>query len=112
MNPYRQVPEVDAQTAFEQWQRGEIAILDVREQDEWDLGHIDGSELIPMSQLQMRWREIDPDKKWVCVCRSGSRSLYASAALRQAGIDIANMEGGLLSWHALKFPMTMPGIVG
>ena len=49
--------------------------------------------------------------KWVCVCRSGSRSEYATALLRQAGLDIANMAGGMLDWQVNKLPITAPGIV-
>ncbi|HST06000.1 MAG TPA: rhodanese-like domain-containing protein [Chloroflexia bacterium] len=104
-------PEVDARTAYEQMQRGEVCMLDVREPEEWELGHIEGAESIPMSQLGVRWREIDATKRWVCVCLSGSRSDYASALLRQAGIAIANMEGGMLSWQANSLPISPPGIV-
>lgn len=111
MNPFQNIPQVDAKTTYEQWTNGEIAILDVREQDEWDLGHIDGVQLLPLGELQWRWKEIDKDKKWVCVCRSGSRSMYASAMLRQVGIDMSNMEGGMLDWQAQKLPITAPGIV-
>jgi rhodanese-related sulfurtransferase len=88
-----------------------VRLLDVREPSEWALGHIEGAALIPMSQLGRRWRELDASVKWVCVCRSGSRSEYASALLRQAGLDIANMTGGMLDWKENKLPITPPGIV-
>ncbi|MEP6774372.1 MAG: rhodanese-like domain-containing protein, partial [Chloroflexota bacterium] len=77
-----QVPEIDAKTAYEKFQSGEILLLDVREPSEWALGHIEGAALIPMGELGTRWRELDTNMKWVCVCRSGSRSEYASAMLR------------------------------
>ena len=111
MNPLDQVPQVDSQAAHDQWQNGEVALLDVREQSEWDLGHVDGVEFIPLGQLPWRWRELDPDKKWICVCRSGNRSNYAAAVLRQAGIEAANMSGGMLDWKARGLPVTPPGIV-
>ncbi len=111
MNPTNRVPEVDAKTTCEQFQRGEVHLLDVREPSEWALGHIEGAVLIPMSQLGTRWRELDASVKWVCVCRSGNRSEYASALLRQAGLDIANMTGGMLDWKENKLPITPPGVV-
>ncbi len=111
MNPLESVPQMDVQTTHDMWQVDEIALLDVREQSEWDLGHVDGISLIPLGQLPMRWRELDPDKKWVIVCRSGNRSNYAAALLRQAGLDAVNMWGGMLDWKAAGLPITPPGIV-
>jgi rhodanese-related sulfurtransferase len=64
-----------------------------------------------MGRLQLRWRELDPSRKLVVVCRSGSRSNYVAAMLRQVGIDAANLEGGMLSWQSEKLPITPPGIV-
>ena len=111
MNPTSRVPEVDVKSTYEQFQSGEVQLLDVREPSEWALGHIEGASLIPMSQLGSRWRELDASVKWVCVCRSGNRSEYASALLRQAGLDIANMKGGMLDWKENTLPITPPGIV-
>jgi rhodanese-related sulfurtransferase len=105
------VPQVDSRTAYERMQSGEAQLVDVREQDEWDLGHIDGITFIPLGQLPYRWRELDPDKRWICVCRSGNRSNYAAALLRQAGIDAANLEGGMLDWRVENLPITPPGLV-
>jgi rhodanese-related sulfurtransferase len=92
-------------------QKGEALLVDVREQDEWDRGHIEGIAFIPLSQLHLRWRELDSDKHWICVCRSGNRSNYAAAMLRQAGVDASNLAGGMLDWQAEKLPITPPGIV-
>ena len=105
------VPQVDAKTAQEELLSGEAQLVDVREQEEWDRGHIEGIEFIPMGQLPWRWRELDPDRKWIVVCRSGNRSHYAAAMLRQAGLDAANLAGGMLEWQANRLPITPPGIV-
>ena len=105
------VPQVDAQNAYDRWTKGEVRLVDVREPSEWHRGHVEGIEWIPMAQLPMRWRELDPESEWICVCRSGSRSNYAAAMLRQAGIDASNMAGGMLDWKARHLPMTSPGIV-
>lgn len=105
------VPQLDVRTVQEQWQNGEVSILDVREPSEWDLGHIENVQWIPMGDLDSRWQEIDPAKRWVCVCRRGNRSNYVALLLRRAGIDAANMKGGMLDWQARKLPITHPGIV-
>jgi rhodanese-related sulfurtransferase len=110
-NPFGGIPQLDSQTAHDAWQRGEVALVDVRERDEWNLGHIDGIEFIPLGHLPWRWRELDREKKWVCVCRSGQRSNYAAALLRQAGIDASNLAGGMLDWKSRGLPVTPPGIV-
>jgi rhodanese-related sulfurtransferase len=111
LNSLNSVPQVDAKTAYEQWQQRDVALLDVRERSEWDLGHIEGIEFIPLGQLPWRWRELNPSKKWICVCLSGARSNYAAALLRQAGIDASNLRGGMLDWKANNLPITPPGIV-
>ncbi|MEO8288362.1 MAG: rhodanese-like domain-containing protein [Chloroflexota bacterium] len=111
MDYFDNVPQIDPESTFEQWQKGDVTLIDVREQSEWDLGHIDGILFVPLGQLQWRWRELDKDKKWICVCRRGNRSNYAAALLREAGYDVANMSGGMLEWKALKLPITDPGIV-
>jgi rhodanese-related sulfurtransferase len=110
-DPLADVPQIDPTQAREMWERGEADLVDVREQHEWDLGHIDGIKFIPMGQLPWRWRELDPEKPLICVCRSGNRSNYAAAMLRQAGIEAANMSGGMLQWKAEGSPVTPPGIV-
>ncbi len=103
---------MDPGTAYEHWQRGEVDFLDVREPSEWALGHIEGALWIPLGQLAARRGELDGKKKLVCVCRSGHRSNYAAALLRQAGIDAVNMKGGMRGWKASALPITPPGIVG
>ncbi|HYP20595.1 MAG TPA: rhodanese-like domain-containing protein [Chloroflexia bacterium] len=110
-DPFAGVPQVDARSTREHFESGDVALLDVREPEEWDMGHVEGALWIPMGQLQLRWRELDPSRKLVVVCRSGSRSNYVAAMLRQVGIDAANLEGGMLSWQSEKLPITSPGIV-
>jgi rhodanese-related sulfurtransferase len=110
-NPFKDVPQLDVRTAFDRWKGGEAAMVDVREPSEWDQGHVDGIVWIPLDQLSRRWRELDPSKQWICVCRRGNRSNYAAAMLRQAGIDASNMAGGMLDWKSKGLPITPPGIV-
>jgi len=110
-NPFASVPEVDADTAYKQFTSGEVGILDVRDPYEWEEGHIEGVDWIPLDQLQMRWREVDPNRHWVCVCHVGVRSIYAAALLRQKGIEASSLVGGIADWQYRGLPVTAPGKV-
>jgi NADPH-dependent 2,4-dienoyl-CoA reductase/sulfur reductase-like enzyme/rhodanese-related sulfurtransferase len=72
-------------------------IVDVREQDEWDAGHIKGAVLIPLSQLRERLDEIPKDKPVYLHCRSGQRSYNAVLALQNRGWNnVYNLSGGFI----------------
>ena len=60
--------------AYAAWKAGEVTIVDVREQREYDTNHVDGMPLIPMSELMDRLDEIPTGKPLVMFCRSGNRS--------------------------------------
>ena len=71
-------------------------LLDVREPWEFELARIEGSNLIPLSELPERFTELDPAAETVVICHHGSRSAYATRALDQAGFrKVLNLEGGL-----------------
>jgi rhodanese-related sulfurtransferase len=81
-------------------------LLDVREAEEWDAGHIPGAVHIPLGELGARYREIAGDQPLYVICRSGSRSGYAAQALAQAGWDARNVADGMIGWHAAGRPLT------
>ena len=72
-------------------------VLDVRELDEWRLGHVEGSIHVPLGELPERVGSL-PTTPLICVCRSGSRSLVATRFLAGAGLDAVNLDEGLLAW--------------
>lgn len=83
------------------------ALIDVREPEEWNAGHIAGATLIPLGQLGARAHEVPTDRPVVLVCRSGRRSAFATDALRRAGYDQTfNMTGGMLAWEAAGLPVS------
>lgn len=102
-----QLPEtIDVATANSLRGRPDVVMLDVREQDEYDAGHIPGVKLIPLGQVGQRLAEIPRDTTVVVTCRSGNRSGQAAALLRQNGYtNIHNMEGGIVAWQAAGFPV-------
>jgi rhodanese-related sulfurtransferase len=78
------------------------ALLDVREPWEFELARIEGSELIPMSQLEGRFTELDPDAETVVICHHGIRSSYVAMALQRAGFgNVLNLEGGLDAYSSV-----------
>ncbi|MDY6893054.1 MAG: rhodanese-like domain-containing protein [Chloroflexota bacterium] len=74
-------------------------LLDVRQPEEYQEGHIPGAKLLPLGELDQRYRELDTTRKIITYCRSGRRSLGASVLLCGLGFEfIFNMEGGILNW--------------
>lgn len=84
----------------ERLKRGEaVTILDVRELDEWDSGHIPGAIHIPLGQISRALNELDPQKEAIVVCRSGNRSGMACDFLSSMGHKVVNMPGGMSAWQ-------------
>lgn len=72
-------------------------LLDVREHDEWHVGHAPGAVHVPLATLHPD--VVPPDAVVVAVCRSGARSGRAVAVLRRAGRRAHNLAGGMHAWH-------------
>jgi rhodanese-related sulfurtransferase len=91
--------DVSVQQGKEMIDSGEVFILDVRTQEEYDEGHIMGSTLIPVDELDSRLKELPRDKKILVYCSTGHRSLTASEKLENSGFtQIYNMKGGITEW--------------
>jgi rhodanese-related sulfurtransferase len=73
-------------------------LLDVRQPEEFQEGHISGAKLIPLGQLKQRMSELPQDREIVCICRSGNRSSSATRTLSEAGLQAVNLRGGMLAW--------------
>jgi rhodanese-related sulfurtransferase len=86
-------------------ERAAYHLLDVREDDEWQAGHIDGAQHIPLGQLGERLGELPAGKTIVAVCRSGSRSDAAVRGLRQTGRKAENLDGGVTAWSRAGLPL-------
>ena len=86
-------------------ERAAYHLLDVREDDEWQAGHIDGAQHIPLGQLGARLAEVPAGKTVVAVCRSGGRSAAAVRGLRQSGREAENLDGGVTAWARAGLPL-------
>ena len=95
---------VNVQTVADVKDQEGVIVLDVREQWEYDEGHIPGVVLIPMGEVANWLAEIPTDKEVIVTCRSGNRSGQITDFLRQQGYDnVHNMEGGILAWEAAGY---------
>jgi rhodanese-related sulfurtransferase len=83
-----------------------LVVLDVREDDEWEAGRLEGSVHIPLGELGERFTERPAGGQVLVVCRSGNRSAYATSYLVDQGIDAVNLAGGLAAWHGAGRPLT------
>lgn len=77
-------------------------VVDVREQDEWDIVRVQGAKLIPMNEVSARLGEIDWSKPVVFYCRSGARSGAMAMANASEERPIINLRGGVSSLHRAK----------
>ncbi|CAM4381140.1 rhodanese-like domain-containing protein [Paenibacillus tarimensis] len=93
-------PEITTTELAERLAKGEkLNLVDVRERDEWQEGHIAEARLIPMSELADRVDELKADEEPVIlICRSGGRSGKVCDYLHAQGIPVINVTGGMLSW--------------
>lgn len=84
-------------------------VLDVRENDEWVAGHVDGALHIPMSDFVGRFGElteaVEDGRRVHVMCRVGGRSAQVTQYLLQQGIDAVNIDGGMLAWDGAGRPM-------
>ena len=77
-----------------------IKILDVREVDEFEAGHIEGAENAPLSTLEEQYNQLEADKRYYVICQGGKRSERACQFLETKSFDVVNVKGGMNQWKA------------
>ena len=76
-----------------------IKVVDVREPDEYEIAHVEGVPLLPLSQIQQRFTELDPNQQYYLHCKAGVRSLKALHFLREQGFKyLKSVKGGIGAW--------------
>ena len=98
---------VDVTEAARAAASGEALLLDVREDDEWAAGRAPTAVHAAMSGL--RQDTVPRDRPVLVLCRVGGRSAAVAAALQQLGYDVANVDGGMLTWAAAGLPVVRDG---
>jgi sulfur-carrier protein adenylyltransferase/sulfurtransferase len=105
-----EISEIDATHARERIESGEPVVVDVREQDEWDEGHIPGAVHVPRGHLESRIERLAPDtsRPVVVYCSAGNRSAFAAKTLTDLGYeDVVSLAGGFTDWKRNGFPVQL-----
>jgi adenylyltransferase/sulfurtransferase len=109
-----EISEVDSSRARDLIDSGEPVVVDVREQDEWDEGHIPGSVHIPRGHLESRIERAapDPSQPVLLYCSAGNRSAFAAKTLEEMGYeDVVSLAGGFTDWKRNGYPIELqPGL--
>jgi glyoxylase-like metal-dependent hydrolase (beta-lactamase superfamily II)/rhodanese-related sulfurtransferase len=87
---------------------GELILLDVRERDAFEAGHIPGARLLPRGQLELRVNQelTDPTRRILAYCEFGRISTLATATLRQMGfLGAVALDGGMKAWREAGYPV-------
>jgi molybdopterin/thiamine biosynthesis adenylyltransferase/rhodanese-related sulfurtransferase len=105
-----QISEIDPSEVHGLLDEG-VALLDVRETEEWDAGHLPGATHIPRGYLESRVDGAIPDRdqRVVVYCASGTRSALAAKTLADLGYgDVASMTGGITLWKDRGYEVDQP----
>ena len=107
--PVERLQRLTVGELHDRWQqdRGGIQVLDVREQAEWDAGHIPDSVHRPYHDISKLPEQLDRDRPIAAICASGQRSAVAASLLRRLGADdvIHVVDGGVPRWEREGWPV-------
>lgn len=78
-------------------------VVDVREANEYEEGHVPGAILVPLSELEARADDVPAGEPVLVICRSGARSARACEYLAGLGRDVTNVAGGTMAWIEAGF---------
>lgn len=109
MRGYKEIGPVDSVQLLNH--EGAV-MVDVREDSEYNDGHILESIHIPMGNLADRFEELEKfrEKPIIVCCRSGARSASACSRLRKNGYEnVHNLKGGVMAWQSAGLPLQKPG---
>lgn len=108
------IPEVSVDEARKRHDAKETLLLDVREKEEWDQGHLPGAVFIPRGFLELRveGKIADKSRPVVVYCAGGTRSALAVRSLRELGYSqVSSMAGGFTKWKDAGHPYVVPQVL-
>jgi len=109
-----QIPEVTPPEADALREANKATLVDVREDSEWDQGHVPGAVHISKSYIEQQIEAAVPDRdaRVVTYCAGGVRSLFAAQTLRDMGYtNVSSMSGGFQQWKSGGLPWTSPVVL-
>ncbi|HHZ8026894.1 TPA: rhodanese-like domain-containing protein [Enterococcus faecalis] len=83
---------------YQEAKRKKLSIIDVREEMEYQLGHVPQAINLPLSTLTENYQQLDKKQPYYLICQMGSRSAQACAFLSQQGYQATNVLGGTSGW--------------
>jgi rhodanese-related sulfurtransferase len=98
------VPEIDVEELARLRETG-VALVDVRQADEYEEFHVPGAQLIPLAEVPERMEEIPDDERVYVICAGGGRSAKAVDFLNRQGYDTVNVAGGSKAWREAGHPV-------
>jgi sulfur-carrier protein adenylyltransferase/sulfurtransferase len=107
----REIEEIDPASASALLSDGEAVAVDVREQQEWDEGHLPGAVHVPRGYLEQRIEQAAPDRQRpvVLYCAGGARSALAAKTLEELGYErVVSLAGGFTDWKRNGLPFEIP----
>jgi molybdopterin/thiamine biosynthesis adenylyltransferase/rhodanese-related sulfurtransferase len=107
----KEIKEVTVQDVQSRIQNNGVVLIDVREKEEWDEGHLPGATFLPRGFLESRIEKTVPEheKPVIVYCAGGTRSAYAAKTLQDLGYkDVVSMAGGYGEWKNAGLPFVVP----
>lgn len=107
--PIATIAQISPQQLQGKLESGDVQVLDVRREPEWDAGHIENATWWPLDNFKVSPPEIDRESPLAVHCKSGYRSMIATSLLERAGFkNIVNVAGGFDAWQAAGLPVVTP----
>lgn len=107
----KEIREVGINDVQSRIQKNGVTVLDVREKEEWDEGHLPGATFLPRGFLEVRVEKAVPDRGHpvIVYCAGGTRSAFAAKTMQDLGYtDVVSMEGGYGAWKNAGMPFVVP----
>lgn len=104
---------VDKQALLERVRTGEVTVLDVRPEEEYQAGHIPGAVSVPLEELEGKLAQLEKDREVVAYCRGPYCVLAIEAVerLRASGFQAVRLDDGVHEWSARGLPLVTEGAV-
>ncbi len=105
----KKITEISPTDAASKSKSSDAVIVDVREKDEWDDGHIPDAVHMSRGMLELEIEDKFPDRNTtiICHCGGGGRSALAAESLQKMGYkNVRSMVGGFKAWKAAELPTT------
>lgn len=87
--------EISFEDFYDLYQSQKLALIDVRETEEFEAAHLEGAQSFPLSRLADSYQDLDPQASYYVICKSGVRSARACQFLEGQGYDVIHVQAGM-----------------